>query len=319
MPRKGRIIIAISLLILAALACNLPSQTAPPPDLPTPDLTMTALFSMLSPVPGTATQAPVIATTQPVVVIATTAVPPTSTVVVATQVPPTNTNVPSTVTSTPALRTSGKFNAAYMSKAPVLDGVWDEWTQDAYPMKFVVYGAGNRTGKEDLEGSFRIGWDNNNLYLAVKVLDDEYVQNATGQDIYKGDSIELLLDLDLSGDLSSAQLNSDDYQLGISPGKPDVKGTKEAYLWFPSNVAGGRSQVQIASVSSTSDGVYRIEAAIPWSVFGVSPSAGRQFGFAVSVSDNDNTSKNEQQSMVSCISTRTLTNPTTWALLTLTR
>jgi len=51
-----------------------------------------------------------------------------------------------------------------------------------------------------LQGSYRLGWDEDYLYVAVKVLDDQYVQNASGQDIYKGDSIELLIDTYLQDD-----------------------------------------------------------------------------------------------------------------------
>jgi hypothetical protein len=141
------------------------------------------------------------------------------------------------------------------------------------------------------------------------------VQNATGIDLFKGDSIELLFDADLTGDASSTQLSADDYQLVFSPGKGGVSGTKETYLYYPSNVAGPRTQVQIAAVYG--GGILRAEFAIPWTVLGVTPSSGKQFGFAVSMADNDNESQNILQSMVSNVKQRTLTDPTTWALLEL--
>jgi hypothetical protein len=65
-----------------------------------------------------------------------------------------------------------------------------------------------------------------------------------------------------------------------------------------------------------SDG-YRLEAAIPWSVFGVTPANGQQFGFAISISDNDNPNENVQQKMVSADPFRSLVDPTTWGVLTL--
>jgi len=43
----------------------------------------------------------------------------------------------------------------------------------------------------------------------------------------------------------------------------------------------------------------------------------KQFGFAVSMNDNDNESQNLLQSMVSNVQDRVLTDPTTWALLEL--
>jgi len=67
------------------------------------------------------------------------------------------------------------------------------------------------------------------------------------------------------------------------------------------------------------DGIYRVEARIPWSVFNVTPSNGKHFGFALSVSDNDNSGWNEQQSMVSSAGNRHLTQPMTWGELMLAR
>jgi Carbohydrate family 9 binding domain-like len=276
---------------------------------PTPNLTMTALFSGGGDLVPTATQPVFVTATQPPLPTSTplptlTPFPPTST---ATAIPPSPTATP--------VRPGGSFEAAFMSTPPKIDGVWDEWTSKAYPANSIVFGAGNWAGPEDLEPSFRIGWDNTNLYIAVKVIDDVYAQNATGENIYKGDSIELLLDNDLFGDYLSTSLSNDDYQLGISPGNPNVDGTKEAYLWFPAGQAGNRNQVKIAAVSS--EGLYRVEASIPWSILGVSPSRGQEFGFALSVSDNDNTSQNVQQTLASSAKTRVLTNPTTWGSLVL--
>ncbi len=314
MKNQIRTILPVLMLALAVVACNLPGQKATQTPLePTPNQTMTALFSIVTQQP---TIAPPVATAteeQHAVATATSA-PPTS----VPTVRPLNTTVPlvtSTAAATSELRPAGKAKATFLATAPTLDGIWDEWTTTAYPAKFVVFGKSNWTGKDDLEASYRIGWDNTYLYLAVKVIDEKYVQNATGVDIYKGDSIELLLDTNLLGDLNSAQLSTDDYQLVVSPGKPDTKGTKEAYLYFPSSVAGGRPQVKIGSVGG--DGLYRIEFAVPWSMLGVTPTNGQQFGFALSVNDNDNPSANEQQTMVSNDADRVLTDPTSWMLLTL--
>ena len=82
--------------------------------------------------------------------------------------------------------------------------------------------------------------------------------------------------------------------------------------WKPS-LAGKKDSVIIAAVSQ--DGLYRMEAAIPWSLLNITPAAGGKFGFALRASDNDNPSKNEQQSMVSVIPGNVLADPTTWAEL----
>jgi hypothetical protein len=273
----------------------------------------------------TGTSTALMATQTPIILIATseatltaTPAPPTETPIPVTETPAasataTATETPTvTQTTTPLpMRAGGVFYAQYMYSAPVIDGVWDEWGGvQAYTCNYVVYGGEQRTDSADLGASVKIGWDWNYLYLATKISDDIYAQNASGQDLYKGDSLELLFDSYLFEDFYWAEMSNDDYQLGISPGNPDVNGTKEAVVWYPRSGNGSRNSVVIGSARS--DGVTRVEAAIPWSVLGVSPYAWAYYGFAFSVSDNDDTSSNYQQSMVSCVPGRSLTDPTSW-------
>jgi len=213
------------------------------------------------------------------------------------------------------LRSAGYFYATHLLSAPSIDGGAGDWGGTAYNAGALVYGQGYWKGSADLDSSFRVGWDRSYLYIAAKIKDDKYVQNATGGEIYKGDSIEILLDSDLYSDFYTPALNWDDYQLVISPGKGDTNGPKEAVMYFPRAGAGDRSNVIIASTSY--DGGYRVEAAIPWSDFGVTPYAGRGVGFVFSTSDNDDPTQNLQQKMVSSIPGRKLTNPTTWGELIL--
>jgi hypothetical protein len=198
---------------------------------------------------------------------------------------------------------------------PSIDGNWGEWPNAETSAGYVVFGSSNWVNSNDLNASFKTAYDANNFYIAVKVIDDIYVQNATGYKIYLGDSIEILMDTNLDGDYYNKGLTSDDYQLGISPGKGGINGPKEAYVWYPANLRGARPQISIASQAIA--GGYLVETAIPWSVFGINPVSGQHFGFALSVSDNDNPSQDIQESMVSSVSNRRFLNPTTWGNLTL--
>ena len=323
--RKNQIKILAAVLVLLSvlLSCNLPSDEKSVDDIfpETPNATMTALFAQATVL--TPDFADVKEFSPTIVVIENTATDTVEPTVTLTETPAptetpqiTNTNTPPpTLTANPMKRSSGYFVASYLNSPPVIDGDWADWSTIEYPAGSVVFGAANWENDDDLESAFRIGWDYTYLYIAVKVKDDVYVQNATGTEFWKGDSIEILLDTNLYDDFYYSSLSVDDYQLGISPGNPDTNGTKEAYLWYPYGIAGPRTQVSVASIGGS--GVYRVEAAIPWTVFGVSPSMNRHFGFAISVSDNDTVGTTEQQSMVSSTSTRRLTNPTTWSELVL--
>jgi hypothetical protein len=224
--------------------------------------------------------------------------------------------------SAPAKRSGVSVSAGYIKNRPVIDGILDEWSQKRYDIKSVTYGKGEWNGSADLSGKAMFGWDEQYLYLAARIYDDIHAQNAVGEDIFLGDGIEFLLDQNVPSDFYSQTMNSDDYQLGISAGSPadmsysDSQEVKpEAYLWYPRTLEGSRDEVEIG-VFYTEDG-YKIEAAVPWSMLGIKPAKGQHYGFAFSVSDNDNPNKNIQHSLVTIVPTRRLTDPTTWGDLTL--
>jgi len=215
-------------------------------------------------------------------------------------------------------RSAGTVLAKYLSKKPILDGDWGDWKQNtiAYPAYYVVYGLKAWENDSDCEASFILGWDESFLYVGVKVKDDTYVQNASGELIFRGDGVELLIDTDLLGDFNSTSLNEDDFQIGIAPGKGSTSGIPEAYLWYPESKKGSISdQIDIAATSTA--GIYRVEIRIPWSVLQITPEKGMRLGFEFSVSDNDNTAENIQQTMLANIPTHAFLDPTSWGELIL--
>ena len=231
------------------------------------------------------------------------------------------TTVPTQSYAGPSKRKGVQIQAVRLDQKPVIDGVLDEWTLDRYAVENVVFGKSNWSGIDDLSGKAMFGWNEQFLFIAVRVWDDIHMQSASGKNLYKGDSVEFQLDVNVPGDYYLATLSRDDYQVGISAGAPGSTATEpstptEAYLWYPEGRAGALGNEVKIGVVYVDDG-YKLEAAIPWSVFGITPKVGQNYGFAFSISDNDNTSRSEQQTMVSLIPGRMLTNPTTWGNLEL--
>jgi hypothetical protein len=209
--------------------------------------------------------------------------------------------------------------AYYFQDEPEIDGDFDEdvWDLDRYEVDRVVYGENRWDDEDDLSGSFMLGWDDYYLYLAVRVIDDEYVQNASGEDLFKGDSIEFLFDRNLSGDFNRRSLDGDDYQIGISPGEDEPGEDMEVYLWYPRSKERPLDEDDVEAAAVPTDDGYRIEARISWDVFDIEPDVGDRYGFAFSISDNDDDDDDVQQSMVSNVSNRHLTDPTSWGDLAL--
>lgn len=320
MDTSSKIKIVFLIIIMGLVGCNLPGQTPQAPQVPAPNLTLTALFGAL------ATQQ-ALPPTQPTPVIEFTPtltfpptqppVTPTPTIAPPTAILPTATTAPTKTPVSyagPAKRSGPSIIAYYLQREPTIDGVFDEWDLDRYDVTSVVFGRGQWSGASDLSANVIVGWDDNYLYIAARVKDDRYVQGATGKNLFKGDSVEILFDANVARDFYLNKLDRDDYQLGLSPGS--TPGTSpEAYLWYPKAKEGSYQTVKIAA-TATANG-YRIEAKIPWEIFGIKPDIGQHYGFAFSVSDNDRSGANVQQSMVSNVPTRTLTDPTTWGDLTL--
>ena len=325
MKNTSKLMIGLLLFSVLLSACSRPSGSAPTPfTFPTPDLTLTAIFGVLnsptpnpdqataSAVPPTATLAPPTSTPTNTPTLLPTDTPfPTNTPI------PTNTAVP-TITPTPLLlRPKIHVKAVYTAFAPVIDGDMSEWDLFLYPSHSMIIGEENWTGKPDCRGDFQIAWDNSYLYVVILVKDDVFRQVAQNADLYKGDHVEILFDNRLQTDFYSSVLNQDDYQLGITPGTNVIGLNPVAYLWYPQGAEGLRNRVTIAS--KTWELGYVLEMAIPWEVFGVvAPQTGAYYGFAISVSDND-TDTPVQQTLVSNVPTRKLTNPTTWGDLELTK
>ncbi len=315
---RSRALLTVLITVTLLAGCNLPSNSTPTPDIfLTPNLTMTAIFNQPVPasVPPTVTPGPnEAASATPEVKASNT--PQETPTVGASPTPLVRTAIPSAVVASPTSDRPG-VTAAFLSSAPKIDGVWDEWKTTQYPLRSVVFGEKTWKNTADLSAAYRIGWDDNNLYIAVKVTDNKYVQNATGADLYKGDSIDLLIGASSGANTNATALTDKDFQLGISPGKGEIGKNTESYLWLPATDAGALSKVQIAAVSMSNG--YRLEAAIPWSTFGVKPADGQQYSFALSISDNDQEGKSVQEKMISSAPDRVLDNPSTWGVLSLSK
>jgi hypothetical protein len=209
---------------------------------------------------------------------------------------------------------AGAIYAAQFLTPVNVDGDTHFWNLAVYDVPFVVYGADRHSGDWDLDPTYQVGWSNDYLYLAVRVQDDRYRQFSDGAaQIYQGDSVEIFFDADLCGDFGNNSMSSDDFQIGISPGYVDISGPKYAYQWYPSSQ---RLFNVLVGSNRTPEGQTYYEIGIPWTVLGISnPHPGSAFGFALSVSDNDDPNANKQETMLSSV--HRAFKPEVWSTLIL--
>ncbi|NOZ72683.1 MAG: hypothetical protein GXP38_12365, partial [Chloroflexi bacterium] len=241
----------------------------------------------------------------------------TSTPTVTPTPSPTPTPEP-TATPTPTpyagpLRRNGGDYIALPAHGISIDGNLDDWQgYPSFTLPVVQAGVTNYTGVDDLAVEAWLAWDQQYLYLAVAVNDDQHVQELRSYDLFNGDEIELWLDTDLAGDFDDDRINSDDFQIGFSPGNFNTI-QPEAVIWYPTRRPDWNSQIRIAAQPAGQG--YRLEAAIPWSIFGIQARAGQVFGYAVTASDNDTPGSAAQETILMQTPGMTWGRPTTFSNL----
>lgn len=318
MQKSARLFL-ILVFASSVVSCTLPGATSPTPfSFPTPNLTHTAIFSTPStPYVESPTDTPVVVLTGETPITPSEGEQATATVTPEESGEPSpETSIPEATSSALNSRSNGTpVTAAYRNGTITVDGDLSEWTSTPYTAdETVPYAGSGWSGPSDASATFYLAWDADYLYIGLKRTDDTFVQTSWGRYMYKGDDVEIQLDTDLAGDFYTATMSQDDYQIGLSPGNFGSL-DPEVYRWFPRSLEGW---INSADIAAEKDGNgYNLEAKIPWSAFGLAPTAGSHFGFALSLSDNDTVGVSTWQSMISNVNTRRATDPTSWGTLIL--
>jgi hypothetical protein len=157
----------------------------------------------------------------------------------------------------------------------------------------MVFGPDQWRDTDDLSGQLFLGWDRNFLYVAAIVTDDMVTQPYFGNELFRGDHLEVFIDVPRGG--------KSVWQIGLSPGNftqgPNYT-PPEIVRWLPTvgTVAGAK-----IAARRTGDG-YQIEAAIPWSALGVEQvDLGLPLGIDVTLSDADEMFESQQATMASLL------------------
>lgn len=221
------------------------------------------------------------------------------------------------VTATPATSASAEAVAIRLPEPPNVNGELDEWEgAPTTTSAFRVFRAAGWDGTEDLTAVWRLAWDEEYLYVAVDVEDDVHVQTQTGNQIFRGDSVEIQLDTDPAA--NAASVNPDTFQIIFSPG--DFAGLPPSAFRFQGTDGGRLVDAPDHSVTVAAQrtaGGYQLEASIPWRDVDVAPEPGMELGLALNANDNDTPGTGVQEVMMSNAPGRTLTDPRTWGTLRL--
>jgi len=158
-----------------------------------------------------------------------------------------------------------KLDVRRVKKPPVIDGNLSDWSSAATATIWHPEhtGSGIPPTGEEFQGVFRFMWDEEALYIAAEVADDEIVCEKRGPNLYEDDAVEIFIDPKNDGFIWGDKA---DVQIGISPTGP--KGEPQKYAWFQHRVP---KEVEVASrlYESVSPASYTIEVKIPWTSLGL--------------------------------------------------
>jgi len=161
--------------------------------------------------------------------------------------------------------------SARLATAPYIDGDLSDWPacESINLNRDTAYSfSGRVTGTEDLSAIVRSGWDQDNLYFAIHVVDDILVTDST--DVWRDDGVEIGID----GLHDSYAWGSDDHQYSVVA---DGRITDR-----------GLPTTDVSASILPYEGGYSVEMAIPLSqLLPGTPISGTIMGFTVGLHDDD--------------------------------
>jgi len=186
-----------------------------------------------------------------------------------------------------------------------IDGDLGDWADvpGGYPMEqaaHVVHSRGAWTSPSDLSGTVRLAWRYDSLFVAANVTDDQLRQTQRGDGIWKGDHVELYLDVQPDLEPARDLFGVGQFHFAFSPGNFLRSGdaladcAPEAYCFRPQ---GGSTQGIKVGARRTAHG-WTVEAAIPCALVGIkSPAKGTALRFEIAVSDTDSAEPRQESMM----------------------
>jgi len=125
-------------------------------------------------------------------------------------------------------------------------------------------------------------WDEEYLFVAARITDDEIVSRKGGDAIYKNDCLELYFD---PADDGFVWGNPKDVQLGFSPDVTDVCHIGKSWAWFQKENPLETGAVNL--ISTKTERGFNLELAVKWSFMGITPNFNKKIRFTPAFHDAD--------------------------------
>jgi hypothetical protein len=177
--------------------------------------------------------------------------------------------------------------ATRVKTPPTLDGDLSDWENAVWytiDQKTSYMEEGSWDGDADLSAQFAVCYDFDNMYIAVKVVDDEIYNAGAGGSLWTGDSVEVWLDWERTHALAGYNY----YQVALAPSSSKYD---ENFEFLPDyyifrNPTPAKLQDKMSMKSVLTENGYIIEAILPFDAM-TAAEANKLVGFNVSIVDLD--------------------------------
>jgi len=132
----------------------------------------------------------------------------------------------------------------------------------------------------NVTGKFKLAWDNDYFYIGVEI-NDNNLFNDSQPNSWDDDAVEIYLDMNRN---RSTTYQSDDFQF--------IFGYNYSSVFEKNNRTGG-----VLFSTGIKSGGYTIEAGIPWTLLGKTPTEGSIYGFDIGINIDDNGGTRDGQLM----------------------
>lgn len=168
------------------------------------------------------------------------------------------------------------YPACTSTSAPIIDGIVDaSWSKVSADSLNTVIGVVKSLS--DLSATYKMNWDNTNIYFLVDVKDDT-LKNDSGTAPWDDDAVEVFID---GKNEKTSTYDTNDHQFLFR--------INDNTIYSYQNGASVGTPAGVVFSQGTLAGGYRMEIKISWAAIGIPlPSAGSLLGLDIHVDDDDN-------------------------------
>jgi caffeoyl-CoA O-methyltransferase len=163
-----------------------------------------------------------------------------------------------------------------------VDGAMNDWAAQGFRVEILTDPDGQTLPVDDFDVKFRLGWNEEGLFVLATVLDDTTVESDSLSRIWRNDCIEISMAEDLG--------HSNRYMVAIAPGA-DLKYDEPRSRFYDWRTEDNKiHEVSCQTASQNIERGYIMEVMLPWKNLNLVPHLGLNFGFQFVANDDDSQS-----------------------------